>query len=222
MAYQHRFLNGQACELILGKIVCVGRNYAEHAKELNNPIPSEPMLFIKPATAASELESPFEIPTALGSVHFETEMSVLIGTTLCKADDALVKAAIVGIGVGLDLTLRDLQDGLKAKGHPWEKAKSFDGACPLSAFVTPDQVDDLQDVKMRLVVNGEVKQDGNSAYMLNKILPLISYISQFFTLEPGDVVMTGTPAGVGPIQQGDSIIAELSGLLSVHTSVMVK
>jgi 2-keto-4-pentenoate hydratase/2-oxohepta-3-ene-1,7-dioic acid hydratase in catechol pathway len=222
MAYQHRFLNGQACELTLGKIVCVGRNYADHAKELNNPIPSEPMLFIKPATAASELESAFGIPTEFGSVHFETEMSVLIGATLCKADEAMANEAIIGIGVGLDLTLRDLQDGLKAKGHPWEKAKSFDGACPLSVFVTPDQVDDLQDVQIRLVVNGEVKQDGNSAYMLNKVLPLISYISQFFTLEPGDVVMTGTPAGVGPIAQGDSIFVEVSGWLSVHPSVMGK
>jgi 2-keto-4-pentenoate hydratase/2-oxohepta-3-ene-1,7-dioic acid hydratase in catechol pathway len=222
MAYQHRFLNGQACDLALGKIVCVGRNYADHAKELNNPIPSEPMLFIKPATAATELESSFEIPTELGSVHFETEMSVLIGTTLCKATEALAKEAIVGVGVGLDLTLRDLQDGLKAKGHPWEKSKSFDGACPLSVFVTPDHVDDLQDVQIRLLVNGDVRQDGNSAYMLNKVLPLISYISQFFTLEPGDVVMTGTPAGVGPITQGDNILVELGDLLSVNTAVLAE
>lgn len=222
MAYQHRFLNGQACELALGKIVCVGRNYADHAKELNNPIPSEPMLFIKPATAASELESAFGIPTELGSVHFETEMSILIGTSLCKADEALASEAIIGVGVGLDLTLRDLQDGLKAKGHPWEKAKSFDGACPLSVFVTPDKIDDLQNVHMRLVVNGTVKQDGNSAYMLNKVVPLISYISQFFTLEPGDVVMTGTPAGVGPIKEGDSILIELVDVLCVETSVLAE
>ncbi|SIS43566.1 fumarylacetoacetate hydrolase family protein [Neptunomonas antarctica] len=220
MAYQHRFVNGQACELTLGKIVCVGRNYADHAKELNNPIPTEPMLFIKPSTAALELEQDFSIPVGLGSVHFETEMSVLIGKTLCKASELSAKEAIAGVGVGLDLTLRDLQDGLKSKGHPWEKAKAFDGACPLSAFVTPDQVDDLQNVQIRLTVNGDVRQDGNSAYMLNQVLPLISYISQFFTLEPGDVVMTGTPAGVGPILQGDQLEVELVSIVSARTSVI--
>jgi 2-keto-4-pentenoate hydratase/2-oxohepta-3-ene-1,7-dioic acid hydratase in catechol pathway len=220
MAYQHRFSNGQACDVTLGKIVCVGRNYADHAKELNNPIPTEPMLFIKPSTAAVALEQPFSIPAGLGSVHFETEMSVLIGTKLTNASEDETKKAIIGVGVGLDLTLRDLQDTLKSKGHPWEKAKAFDGSCPLTAFVSPESVDDLQDVQIRLRVNGEMRQDGNSAYMLNKVIPLICYISQFFTLEPGDVVMTGTPAGVGPIKEGDQILVELAGVLSAQTSVL--
>lgn len=220
MAYQHRFSNGQASDLSLGKIVCVGRNYADHAKELNNPIPTEPMLFIKPSTAAVALEQPFSIPATLGSVHFETEMSVLIGSKLTNASEDQAKKAIIGVGVGLDLTLRDLQDALKSKGHPWEKAKAFDGACPLSAFVSPAKIEDLQDVQIRLSVNAEVRQDGNSAYMLNKVIPLICYISQFFTLEPGDVVMTGTPAGVGPIHQGDQIQVELVGVLSAQTSVL--
>lgn len=220
MAYQHRFVNDHVADLTLGKIVCVGRNYADHAKELNNPIPTEPMLFIKPATAAVVLEQPFSIPAELGSVHFETEMSVLIGSTLTNASEADAKKAIVGVGVGLDLTLRDLQDALKSKGHPWEKAKAFDGACPLSAFVSPDKIDDLQNVQIRLRVNGDIRQDGNSASMLNQVIPLICYISQFFTLEPGDVVMTGTPAGVGPINAGDQIQVELVGVLSAQTSVL--
>ncbi len=219
MAYQHRFANGQPCSWTLGKVVCVGRNYADHAKELNNPIPTEPMLFIKPATSAVELESPFSIPMTLGSVHFETEMSILIGNTLCHASEAEAKQAIAGIGLGLDLTLRDVQDNLKAKGHPWEKAKGFDGACPLSAFVEPALVPDLQDVSIRLRVNGEVRQDGNSSHMLNKVVPLISYISQFFTLQPGDVVLTGTPAGVGPIESGDRLEVELTGILNCKTQV---
>ncbi len=219
MAYQHRFANGQSCSWTLGKIVCVGRNYADHAKELNNPIPTEPMLFIKPATSAVELESPFSIPQMLGSVHFETEMSILIGNTLCHASEAEAQQAIAGIGLGLDLTLRDVQDNLKAKGHPWEKAKGFDGACPLSAFVEPALVPDLQDVSIRLRVNGEVRQDGNSSHMLNKVVPLISYMSQFFTLQPGDVVLTGTPAGVGPIENGDRLEVELTGILNCKTQV---
>lgn len=220
MAYQHRFVNDQASDLTLGKIVCVGRNYADHAKELNNPIPTEPMLFIKPATAAVALEQAFSIPAELGSVHFETEMSVLIGSKLTNASEDDAKNAIIGVGVGLDLTLRDLQDALKSKGHPWEKAKAFDGACPLSAFVSPDKIDDLQNVQIRLSVNGDIRQDGNSASMLNQVIPLICYISQFFTLEAGDVVMTGTPAGVGPINEGDQIQVELVGVLSAKTSVL--
>ncbi len=219
MAYQHRFVNGSACNFTLGKIVCVGRNYADHAKELNNPIPTEPMLFIKPATAAVKLEEPFTIPLKHGSVHFETEMSILIGERLSNASEKEALKAIAGVGVGLDLTLRDLQDGLKSKGHPWEKSKAFDGACPLSAFVSPDQVADLQNVQIRLEVNGDVRQDGNSAMMLNPVLPLISYISEFFTLEPGDVIMTGTPAGVGPIEMGDELKVELENILSVSSFV---
>jgi 2-keto-4-pentenoate hydratase/2-oxohepta-3-ene-1,7-dioic acid hydratase in catechol pathway len=217
MSYQHLYQDGTSVDLPLGKVVCVGRNYADHAAELNNPIPTEPMLFIKPATSVVDMDQPFEVPTGLGSVHFETEMSILIGSTLSKADEAEAEQAIAGIGLGLDLTLRDLQSKLKEKGHPWEKAKAFDGSCPLSAFVKPELVADLQDVEIKLTVNGEVRQHGNSSHMLNQVLPLISYISQFFTLTPGDVVLTGTPAGVGPVLPGDELTVELADLISVST-----
>ncbi len=217
MSYQHLYQDGTSVDLPLGKVVCVGRNYADHAAELNNPIPTEPMLFIKPATSVVDMDQPFEVPTGLGSVHFETEMSILIGSTLSKADEAEAEQAIAGIGLGLDLTLRDLQSKLKEKGHPWEKAKAFDGSCPLSAFVKPVLVADLQDVEIKLTVNGEVRQHGNSSHMLNQVLPLISYISQFFTLTPGDVVLTGTPAGVGPVLPGDELTVELADLISVST-----
>lgn len=218
MQYTHRFKDNSETNLPLGKVVCVGRNYADHAAELNNPIPTEPMLFIKPASSVVSMENPFSVPQELGSVHFETEMSILIGERLQHADLSAAKAAIAGVGLGLDLTLRDVQDKLKSKGHPWEKAKAFDGACPLSVFVQPDQVADLQDQQIRLRVNGELRQDGNSSHMLNQVLPLISYISAYFTLEPGDVVLTGTPAGVGPVQPGDQLEVELVGLLTVETS----
>lgn len=218
MHYQHRFQDGSDLQLPLGKVVCVGRNYADHAAELNNPIPSEPMLFIKPASSVVPMEQPFSVPQGLGSVHFETEMAILIGERLQHADLSAASAAIVGVGLGLDLTLRDVQDGLKKKGHPWEKSKAFDGSCPLSAFVKPELVPDLQDQQIRLTVNGELRQDGNSALMLNKILPLICYMSAFFTLEPGDVVLTGTPAGVGPVLPGDQLKVELVDLLTVETA----
>lgn len=218
MQYTHRMKDNTEIDLPLGKVVCVGRNYADHAAELNNPIPTEPMLFIKPASSVVALEEPFVVPQGLGAVHFETEMAILIGERLQHADLSAAKAAIAGVGLGLDLTLRDLQDDLKKKGHPWEKAKAFDGACPLSVFVQPDQVTDLQDQQIRLTVNGEQRQDGNSSQMLNQVLPLISYISAFFTLEPGDVVLTGTPAGVGPVVPGDELLVELTDLLSVQTT----
>lgn len=217
MSYQHRFVDGRTTDLPRGKVVCVGRNFADHAAELNNPIPTEPMLFIKPATALVPMEQPFSVPQGLGAVHFETEMAILIGERLQHADLSAAQAAIAGVGLALDLTLRDLQDTLKQKGHPWEKSKAFDGACPTSAFVGPELVGDLQNQQIRLTVNGAVRQDGNSAQMLNQVLPLISYISAFFTLEPGDLVLTGTPAGVGPVHPGDKLLVELSDLIRVET-----
>lgn len=221
MAFQHCFTDGRSNGLSLGKIVCVGRNYADHAKELNNPIPTEPLLFIKPSTAAVSLEQPFSISEQWGCVHYETELAILIGETLTKADEADVVKAIVGVGLALDLTIRDVQSKLKEKGQPWERAKAFDGSCPLSVFVPIDQVDDLQSIQIQLTINGEVRQDGNSSMMLNKIVPLISEISQLFTLEPGDVVITGTPAGVGQLNKGDELVVSLVDLLRVETSVKV-
>lgn len=218
MEYQHRFLDGSTADFPVGKVVCVGRNYAAHAKELNNPIPTEPMLFIKPASSVVPISSPFALPQNLGVTHFETEMSILIGKRLQKASEEEALTAIHGVGLALDLTLRELQDKLKEKGHPWEKAKSFDGACPLSDFVSPEKIPDLQDVQLTLTVNGEIRQNGNSADMLTPVLQLLSYISQYFTLQPGDVVLTGTPAGVGPVSAGDQLKVTLNNLLTIHTS----
>ena len=219
MKYQHSLNSNEVFEYPLGKIVCVGRNYADHARELNNPIPSEPILFIKPATAAVAMAESFRVPSDKGACHFETEMAVLIGQTLTNACHAEAKVAVAGVGLAFDLTLRELQQKLKDKGHPWEKAKAFDGSCPLSPFVKPEAVADLQNLQLRLTRNGELKQDGNTGQMLTGVVDLLVYMSRFFTLEPGDVVLTGTPAGVGPIQAGDVLRAELVGLLSLETHV---
>ncbi|CBL43999.1 4-hydroxyphenylacetate degradation bifunctional isomerase/decarboxylase [gamma proteobacterium HdN1] len=202
--YRH-VLNDAPCELPVGKVVCVGRNYAAHAKELNNPVPESPIIFIKPATSIQPLSEPIRWPGGLGSCHHELEISILIGARVTKQSASEVVGHIAGIGLGLDLTLRDLQNQLKAKGQPWELAKAFDGACPLSGFVLPAEFRDLSNIQLALRINGELRQQGNSSDMLTPITELIAYISQYITLEAGDVVLTGTPAGVGPFQSGDQL-----------------
>ncbi len=148
-------------------------------------------------------------------MHFEIEIAVLIGKPLSKRpNEEEVLDAISGYAPALDLTLRDVQDELKKKGWPWEVAKSFDGACVLAPFVSGDAVSDINNIQVRLTVNGDVRQQGNSSEMLNPIVPLIQHIAGQFSLQPGDVVLTGTPAGVGPLQSGDQVIMELPELKS--------
>lgn len=218
MSYKHQYTDGTPIHYPLGKVVCVGRNYAEHARELNNPVPSEPLLFIKPGSCTVPMVGGFVIPADRGTVHYEAEIAVLIGKPLSKKPDAEeVRDAISGFAPALDLTLRDVQAGLKEKAYPWEVAKSFDGACVLAPFVPGDAVADLTDIGIRLSLNGELRQDGNSRDMLNPILPLIQHIAGHFSLQPGDVILTGTPAGVGPLQAGDTLELELVGLTSCRS-----
>src|SRR5690606_640824 len=196
MPYQHAYFDGTPLDLPVGKVVCVGRNYAEHARELNNPVPTSPILFIKPSTAVVRLEGGFEIPKNQGECHHELEMSVLIGKPLKNASIDDVKGAILGFGIGLDLTLRDLQNKLKEKSHPWEVAKAFDGANPLSTFIAAEKIANPQNGEIELSVNDVTRQKGNTADMITPLYKLLAYMSQHFTLLPGDVIMTGTPAGV--------------------------
>lgn len=211
MIYQHRFVDGQRIAWPLGKIVCVGRNYAEHAKELNNPVPASPLLFMKPATSAVPLKLPIHLPQQQGPCHFETEIAVLVGDTIHALSADKISDKIAAYGIGLDLTLRALQDELKAKGYPWERAKAFDGACPLSAFVPAAMVSHPEQLGLCASINGDVRQRGFASDMMTPIFELMAYISRFFTLQAGDVVMTGTPAGVGPLHPGD--VLHLSLLL---------
>ncbi|MDA0910173.1 MAG: fumarylacetoacetate hydrolase family protein [Proteobacteria bacterium] len=170
------------------KIVCVGRNYLNHIKELNNAIPEEPVLFIKPNSAISDTLAIDSVRT----LHYETELCLLIESQ-----------KIVGIGLGLDLTDRSLQSKLKQKGLPWEKAKSFDGAAVFSAFIPLKNVDDLADLSFTLMINGCVKQRGVYEYMLHKPAFLAQYIQTYFSLNDHDIVMTGTPEGVGEVKLND-------------------
>lgn len=219
MYRQHRFVDGRSFAAAPGKIVCVGRNYAAHAKELNNPIPEQPILFIKPASALADLSQPLQIPADRGECHHELELALLIGAELSQAKPADCLNAVAGYGLALDLTLRELQAELKAKGHPWERAKAFDGACPLSAFIPATEVDDWRQLHLQLQRNGQLQQSGQCADMLFPIEQLLSEISQSFRLQAGDVVLTGTPAGVGPLQRGDTLHCELPGRLEVTTRV---
>ncbi|WP_207060625.1 fumarylacetoacetate hydrolase family protein [Motiliproteus sp. SC1-56] len=217
MSYHHRRPDGRAIDLPIGKIVCVGRNYAEHARELGNAVPKEPLLFLKPNTSHADLAAPLVLPRERGECHHELELCVLIGRPLCGATEEEVATAVAGYGLGLDLTLRDEQNRLKAQGHPWERAKAFDASAPLSGFLPVDAVDDVDQLDLRLWVNGEPRQAGNTNQMTLPVHALIAYCSRFFSLLPGDVVMTGTPAGVGPLNPGDALRMQLGEVLEVRT-----
>ena len=203
----------------LSKAVCIGRNYAEHAKELGNDVPTTPLFFMKPSTAFVPMDEPISIPSQHGEVHYEAEIAILIGEPLTHASDNQVETALVGVGAALDLTLREIQGALKSKGHPWEKAKAFDGSCPISAFQPISAFSDLQNIDLTLKVNGAIRQQGNSAQMIFPVLQMIQTMSTFFTLLPGDIVLTGTPAGVSPLQPGDTFDLIIGDRIHVQSCV---
>ncbi|WP_411754890.1 fumarylacetoacetate hydrolase family protein [Serratia sp. (in: enterobacteria)] len=209
--YQHRDWQGALLDFPVSKVVCVGSNYSDHIKEMGSATPSEPVLFIKPETALCDIRQPVAIPKGLGSIHHEVELAVLIGTPLKQATEDRVARAIAGYGVALDLTLRDLQAGFKKAGQPWEKAKGFDGSCPISGFIPVAEFGDPQNAELSLSINDELRQQGNTRDMINPILPLIAYMSRFFTLRAGDIILTGTPQGVGPMVSGDMLKISLNG-----------
>ncbi|HHQ4311696.1 TPA: fumarylacetoacetate hydrolase family protein [Serratia fonticola] len=209
--YQHRDWQGALLDFPVSKVVCVGSNYSDHIKEMGSVTPPEPVLFIKPETALCDIRQPVAIPKGLGSIHHEVELAVLIGTPLKQANEDRVARAIAGYGVALDLTLRDLQAGFKKAGQPWEKAKAFDGSCPISGFIPVAEFGDPQNAELSLSINDELRQQGNTRDMINPILPLIAYMSRFFTLRAGDIILTGTPQGVGPMVSGDMLKISLNG-----------
>ena len=205
-----RSIIGTTQEFTIGKIVCLARNYAEHARELGNETPAAPVLFMKPASSVIGDGDTVRIPAFSQECHYEVELAVLIGAQArtVTVDNALDYVA--GYGVAIDMTLRDVQNGLKAKGLPWEIAKGFDTACPLSDFVPVGAVADPHALNLTLAVNGEPRQNGTSADMIHRIPQIVAHISAIFTLEAGDVILTGTPAGVGPVRAGEVMTAEIA------------
>ena len=192
------------------KIVCVGRNYAEHAKELGNAVPERPILFMKPSSSVVSLQQGIEWNQALGECHFECEICLQIAQPLSQeTDPTKVLEAVGAITLGLDLTLRDLQSDLKAKGHPWERAKAFDGACVLADWVAVENIDVFKEMELIFSINGVERQHGFTKDMLFGFAALLIDINQAFSLQAGDVIMTGTPSGVGALQAGDQLNMQL-------------
>jgi 5-carboxymethyl-2-hydroxymuconate isomerase len=206
-------------EFSIGKILCIGRNYVEHIRELGNEPPESPVIFIKPVTSVIGEGETIIIPPYSKECHHEAELAILIGKEGKAIPTAAAMEHVAGYGVAIDLTLRDVQAELKKKGLPWEIAKGFDTGCPLSPFVAASQVKDPQNLQILLTVNGTVRQDGNTSLMIHRIPEIISHMSAIFTLVPGDVILTGTPAGVGPITSGDLVVAEIPGVGKLAVTV---
>jgi 2-keto-4-pentenoate hydratase/2-oxohepta-3-ene-1,7-dioic acid hydratase in catechol pathway len=185
------------------KIICIGRNYVEHAKELNNPLPEVPIFFLKPETALLQKKQPFFYPEFTKDLHYETEVVLRINKVGKHIQKKFAHTYYNEIGLGIDLTARDLQSQCKKYGLPWEIAKGFDGSAPLGSFVDKSQYEDINKLNFSLKVNGELRQKGNTKDMIFSFDQIIVYVSQFLTLKIGDLIFTGTPAGVGPIKIGD-------------------
>ena len=193
------------------KIICIGRNYTNHITELQNERPTEPVVFMKPDSAVLLKQHPFVLPEFSNEVHHEIELIVKINKVGKYIEPKFAHKYYDEISVGIDFTARDLQDQLKAKGLPWEKAKAFDGSAVIGEFVSKDQFASLEDVNFELLKNGEIAQKGNSSLMLWKIDELVAYVSQFFTLKIGDIIFTGTPEGVAAVQPNDILEGFLEG-----------
>lgn len=185
------------------KIICVGRNYADHIAELKNERPQDPVLFMKPDSAVLLKNNPFIIPEFSNDIHYEVELLVRIKRIGKHIDRKFAHKYYDDIGLGIDFTARDLQSDLKSRGLPWEKAKAFDGSAVIGEFTDKGMFDSTDQIPFSLHVNGREVQKGNSALMLWKIDELIEYISKYFTLKIGDIIFTGTPAGVGKVSPGD-------------------
>lgn len=190
------------------KIICIGRNYAEHAKELGNEIPEKPVIFMKPDTAVLKKGSDFYLPEFSNDVHYELEVVIKIskGGKYIQKENA--NKHYEEIGLGIDFTARDLQSELKGKGLPWELSKSFDGSAVISDFYSKEKFD-LKNLKFQLQKNKELVQDGNTAMMMFSPDQIISFVSQYFTLRVGDLIFTGTPKGVGKVEENDVLEAYL-------------
>lgn len=203
-------------EVTIGKIVCVGRNYAEHAKELGNEVPEKPVIFLKPSSSVIFSGDEIIYPSFSNEMHHEVELVLLIGNKIKDADLTTSEEAIAAYGVGLDMTLRDVQNLLKKNGHPWTIAKCFDTSAVLSDFVSKDDYTLTLNEEISLTVNDVIKQNEKLNKMIFNPAQLVEYISLLMTLEPGDLVFTGTPAGVGKVEKGDKLKASITGLAGLE------
>lgn len=200
----------------VGKIVCVGQNYLKHIEELDSVKSKDPLLFFKPSTSILHEGEAIHLPDFSNDIHHETELALLIGKRASNIPVTEWKDYIEGVGIALDLTLRDVQNKAKKNGHPWAVCKGFDGSCPISDFIPFGRVRDIQDLEIELNVNGEQRQNDHTGNMIWSVAELLVYITSIFTLEPGDVILTGTPKGVGPISSGDKLHARLADFVEIE------
>ncbi|MFA6468098.1 MAG: fumarylacetoacetate hydrolase family protein [Bacteroidota bacterium] len=203
----------------INNIFCVGKNYADHAKEMGGDVPKEPIIFLKPNSAVVQNGESIIIPDYSKNIHHEIELTVLIGKKGKNIPQSEALSYIAGYGVGLDMTMRDRQAEAKKSGNPWSIAKGFDTSAPLSSFVEATSVPDPHNLEIRLSVNGTERQHSNTRHMIFRIDVLISFLSSIFTLEEGDVLYTGTPEGVGQVVRGDILIGEITGIGTIHHTV---
>ena len=199
-------INVSGQQFLAQRVFCIGRNYAEHVAELQNERPTEPVIFMKPPSSLVEPDKLITRPNHGRDLHFEAEMVILIGRQGSQIDPSEAEKFVAGVSLGLDLTLRDVQSRLKAKGLPWEMAKSFEGSAPIGHFVAPTALGALTDFRFQCLINGEVRQEGHTAQMLWSVADLITAVSHIWVLQPGDLIYTGTPAGVGPLLAGDEVV----------------
>ena len=193
------------------KIIAIGRNYAEHAKELGNAVPKKPVFFMKPETALIKNNQDFYYPDFSKEVHYEVEFVVKISQVGKHIQAKFAHRYYNEVSLGIDFTARDLQQECKKKGLPWEIAKAFDSSAPIGKFINKDKFADINNINFSLDINGEPRQKGNTSEMINSIDKLIAYVSQFVTLKIGDLLYTGTPAGVGAVKVGDRLVAAIEG-----------
>lgn len=201
------------------KIICIGRNYTEHIEELENERPENPVVFMKPDTAILLKKNPFILPEFTNDVHHEVEVLVKINRIGKHIDRKFAHKYYQEVSLGIDFTARDVQSQMKAKGLPWEKAKAFDGSAVVGKWYDKSQFENLDDLNFKLLKNDQVVQTGNTSLMLWKIDALIEYISKYFTLKIGDIIFTGTPAGVGPVAPNDRLAGYLEDQLAFDIKV---
>ncbi|MEJ7560540.1 MAG: fumarylacetoacetate hydrolase family protein [Pedobacter sp.] len=193
------------------KIIAIGRNYAAHAKELNNPVPGKPVIFLKPDTALLKDNKPFYIPDFSQNIHFELEVVLKVAKEGKHIAEKFASKYYEEIGLGIDFTARDIQTEHKEKGLPWELAKAFDNSAAVSSFLPKEEFSDLKNLNFELKINDQTRQQGNTSFMLFSYDYIISFVSQYITLKKGDLIFTGTPEGVGQVHPGDKLQATLEG-----------
>ncbi len=196
-------------DLRAGTLYCIGRNYAEHARELANEVPERPLVFLKPRSSLVRDGQRIVIPSASSEVHHEVELVAAIGRRCRRIPGNEALEAVAGYAVGIDVTARDIQREAKRRGHPWTEAKGFDTFAPVGNFVPGGRFPDPQQLRLRLRVNGDIRQDASTSLMLFPVAELIARLSERFTLHPGDLIFTGTPEGVSPLSSGDRVRASL-------------